>query len=77
MSDRVAKPIYIQIEPKNVNYVNRIMEGYEYLGVVSTLDRTTGILVIRATPDTAGEVHEILANLPIKVQYIEHFEHPE
>lgn len=65
------KPIYIQVEPRNVNYINRIMEGYEYLGVVSTLDRKAGILVIRATPDTAGEVHEILAHLPITVQYLE------
>lgn len=65
------KPIYIQVEPKNINYINRIMEGYEYFGVVTTLDRTAGILVIRATPDTAGEVREILAHLPITVQYLE------
>lgn len=64
-------PIYIQTEPKYVNYINRIMEGYEYLGVVSTLNRKEGILVIRATPDTAEEVHKILANLPITVHYVE------
>ncbi|HWR09947.1 DUF4911 domain-containing protein [Sporomusa sp.] len=70
MNKRAFVPIYIQVEPKDVNFINRIMEGYEYLGVVSTLDRIAGILVIRATPDTAGEVHDILANLPISVQYI-------
>lgn len=63
--------IYIQVEPKDVNFINRVMEGYEYLGVVSTLDRFAGILVIRATPDTAGEVHKILAHLPVSVQYVE------
>lgn len=62
--------IYIQLEPKYVNYINRIMEGYEYLGVVSTLNRQEGIVVIRATPDTVTEVHKILANLPITVQYV-------
>ncbi|HWR44914.1 DUF4911 domain-containing protein [Sporomusa sp.] len=71
MNTLTSSPIYIQVEPRNVNFINRIMEGYEYLGVVSTLDRTAGILVIRATPDTAREVHNILANLPISVQYIE------
>ncbi len=65
------KPIYIQVEPKNINFVNRIMEGYEYLGVVSTLDHTEGLLVIRATPDTAVEVREVLAHLPIDIKYIE------
>lgn len=71
MENITDKPIYIQIEPKNINFVNRIMEGYEYLGVVSTLDRNEGILVIRATPDTAVEVRDILAHLPIEIKYIE------
>lgn len=71
MSETQAnKPIYIQVEPRLVNYVNRIMEGYEYLGVVSTLDRSKGILVIRTTPDTTGEVQDILAHLPFSVQYL-------
>ena len=70
MTITVDNPIYIQTEPKYVNYVNRIMEGYEYLGVVSTLDRHQGILLIRATPDTAAEVHEILAHLPIEIHYV-------
>ena len=72
MTTTIDKPIYIQIEPKYVNYVNRIMEGYEYLGVVSTLDRREGILLIRATPDTANEVREILAHIPIEIHYVEH-----
>ncbi|SDE59370.1 DUF4911 domain-containing protein [Sporomusa acidovorans] len=64
------KPIYIQVEPRYVNYVNRIMEGYEYLGVVSTLDRNKGLLIIRTTPDTISEVREILAHLPIEIQHV-------
>lgn len=71
MNTTIDKPIYIQVEPKYVNYVNRIMEGYEYLGVVSTLNRQEGILVIRATPDTAAEVREILAHLPIEPRYVD------
>ena len=74
MNEQETKPIYIQVEPHQVNLVNRIMEGYEYLGVVSTLDRATGLLVIRATPDTAGEVRDILAHLPIAFRYTEHAE---
>ena len=74
MRNMAGNPIYIQVEPRNVNFINRIMEVYEYLGVVSTLDRSTGVLVIRATPDTAGEVREILAHLPIAVRYIDRIE---
>ncbi len=74
MTTAIDKPIYIQVEPKYVNYVNRIMEGYEYLGVVSTLDRHEGILQIRATPDTADEVRDILAHIPIEIRYVERSE---
>jgi arginine repressor len=70
--DTKDTPIYIQLEPKYVNFINRIMEGYEYLGVVSTLNRKEGIVVIRATPDTAEEVHKILNHLPIDIRYVEH-----
>ncbi|MBP2640848.1 MAG: hypothetical protein H6Q66_1799 [Firmicutes bacterium] len=61
--------IRIRTEPCNVNYVNRIMEGYEYLGVVTTIDRSDGLLMIRATPDTAYEVRQILTDLPVKIEF--------
>lgn len=70
MNNIKDKQIYIQVEPRYVNYVNRIMEGYEYLGVVSTLDRNKGLLIIRTTPDTISEVREILAHLPIEIQHV-------
>ena len=28
--------VYIEIPPEEVNYINRIIEGYEYLGVLTT-----------------------------------------
>mgnify|MGYP002736031417 FL=1 len=30
--------VYIEIPPEAVNYINRIIEGYEYLGILTTLD---------------------------------------
>lgn len=55
---------------KDVNYINRIMEGYEYLGVVTTVKDKQGVLRIRVTPDTYPEVLEILENLPIEFEYV-------
>ena len=63
--------IYLRINPQHVNYLNRIMEGYEYLGTVSTIDRKDGIVVIRATADTVEEVRTIVENLPIPFAYLE------
>lgn len=66
----MAEAIYIRVNPRHIHYVNRIMEGYEYLGVVSTVDRAEGILIIRVTPDTFEDVKLILENLPVDVEFI-------
>ncbi len=66
----MSTAIYLQVEPAQVNYLNRIMEGYEYLGTVSTLDRKAGVVLIRTTPDTAEEVRRIIAHLPIPFSYL-------
>lgn len=66
MSDQV----YIKVEPRNITYISRIMEGYEYLGVVTTVDRAQGLLVIRSTPDMRSEIHKILSTLPIDVEFV-------
>lgn len=66
----MREEILIRLDVKHINYVNRIMEGYEYLGVVSTVKDTIGVLRIRTTPDTYKEVQNILANLPIDFDYM-------
>ena len=62
--------IYFKVNPSQINFINRVMEGYEYLGVVTTINKSEGILVIRTTPDTAGEVSNILKNLSQDIEYI-------
>lgn len=62
--------LYIQIQPQDINYVNRIMEGYEYLGMVTTLDRRSGILRIRCTSDTKPEAASVLENLSISLRFL-------
>ncbi|MBP1763746.1 MAG: hypothetical protein H6Q65_804 [Firmicutes bacterium] len=63
--------LLIRVEPCKIDYINRIMEGYEYLGVVTTIDRTGGLLMVRVTPDTADEVRKILSDLPVPVVFEE------
>lgn len=66
-----AGAVYFRIATRDVNYVNRIFEGYEYIGVVSTVDKARGILVVRATPDTAEAARLILANLPLELEFVD------
>ena len=61
--------IALRLDPKDINYFNRIMEGYEYLGMVSTLDRKAGLVVVRTTADFADEVRAVLAHLDVPFSY--------
>jgi len=66
----VSDGLYIKVEPCNITFISRIMEGYEYFGVVTTIDRSEGLLVIRTTPDMRPEIQAILMSLPIQVDFV-------
>lgn len=66
----MSEAIHLRINPKHVHYINRIMEGYEYLGTVSTVDRNEAVVIIRTTPDTLREVHNIISHLDIPFEYV-------
>lgn len=55
--------LYFHINPKHTNYVNRILEGYEYIGVMTSVDKV-GSCMVRCTPDTRSLAIEILSRLP-------------
>ncbi|MDU4408339.1 DUF4911 domain-containing protein [Veillonella sp.] len=55
--------LYFHIDPKHTNYVNRILEGYEYVGVMTSVDKT-GRCMVRSTPDTRSLAIDILSRLP-------------
>lgn len=63
--------VYFKILPNHTNYVNRILEGYEYLGVMTTVNRAEGLCMVRSTPDTAPLVREILSSLPIELALVD------
>ena len=55
--------VYIEIPPEAVNYINRIIEGYEYLGILTTLDPKRAICQINSTADTRDIVIDVLTHL--------------
>ena len=69
MSDNDPGPhsmIYAQVEPERIADVNWIMEGYEHLAMVSTVDGTSGLIKFYATPDTYFDTLDIIENMPFK-----------
>lgn len=54
--------VFFHLEPKHTNYINRIIEGYEYLGVMTSVD-TSGRCMLRCTPSTRLLALEVLSSL--------------
>lgn len=55
--------VYIEIPPEAVNYINRIIGGYEYLGILTTLDPKRATCQINSTADTRDIVIDVLTHL--------------
>lgn len=55
--------VYIEVPPEAVNYINRIIEGYEYLGILTTLDPKRATCQINSTADTRDIVIDVLTHL--------------
>ena len=55
--------VYIEIPPEAVNYINRIIEGCEYLGILTTLDPKRATCQINSTADTRDIVIDVLTHL--------------
>ena len=54
--------VFFHLAPKHTNYINRIIEGYEYLGVMTSVD-TSGRCMLRCTLSTKPLAIEILTSL--------------
>ena len=64
----MSSTIYLRLEPRNIDMLTRIIEACSHLGVVSTLDRHQGLVIIRGTPDTIPGIETLLPELPFMVQ---------
>ena len=55
--------VYIEIPPEAVNYINRIIEGYEYLGILTTLDPKRATCQINSNAEKRDIVIDVLTHL--------------
>ncbi len=62
--------VYFYMPPRDTNYVNRVLEGYEYLGVMTTINPKSGLTMIRSTADTAPVVKALLLSLDVPIRLV-------
>ena len=62
--------IYLEVRPQDIAYIKFIIESYEILGIIRTVDRTKAVIVVLAVPDAMELAQGVLAALggeiPIK-----------
>jgi hypothetical protein len=54
---------FVDSEKKHIDFINKIMEAYEGIGVVRTLDASLGLIKIISTDDFKDFVREVLEDL--------------
>lgn len=56
--------ITIRVDPRDINFVTKIIESHEGTAVVTTEDPKSGILSLRTSSSCADELFKILDTLP-------------
>lgn len=63
--------ILLEVYPHDIDFLNRVLEATDGLGLVTTLDRRLGRVVIWVTPDTRAEVITLLDSFPRTIKIID------
>ena len=64
----MTSEILAKVNPENIDMLTKLIEAYDNLGIVSTVDRQRGLVIIRGTEDTYPELEEILRHLPFPIE---------
>jgi len=65
-----SKERYFRIDKRQIGYLRFILEGYEGLAALTTVDPGQGQVLLRIPPGCEGEVDTLLADLAGEV-YLE------
>ena len=70
--------LYYKLEPKDIDVFNKIVEAYDNVALVSTVDPKIAKVALWATADTKGVLLKLLKKMPVRVtpweEYIESIE---
>ena len=64
-------PIYLEICPSDIAYIKFILESYEEVGIIRTIDRKKAIIVLLAVSDFIEVACAIVKSLQQEVTLIE------
>jgi hypothetical protein len=60
-------PIFLRVRREDIAYIKFLIESYEGIGIVRTLERHAAIIVVLSTPDFAGVVRDVVASIAARL----------
>ena len=62
--------ILLKMEPNHIDFFNKLIEGYDNLALVTTIDAKLGEVALRVSEYTKKDILAILKCLPIPLNVI-------
>lgn len=62
-----VEPIFLRVRRADIAYIKFVIESYEGVGIVRTIDRHAAIIVVLATSDFADTARRIVATIATRV----------
>jgi hypothetical protein len=62
------EPIFLRLHPGDIALAKFLLESYEDLGIVRTLDRRAAVIVVLAVSDFVAEVHAVVDELCVMIE---------
>ena len=64
-------PIYLEICPRDIAYVKFVLESYEEVGIIRTIDRKKAVIVLLAVLDFVEVARAIIKSVQQEITLIE------
>ena len=64
-------PIYLEICPSDIAYLKFILESYEEVGIIRTIDRKKAVIVLLAVADFVEVARAVIKSLQQEITLIE------
>jgi len=69
LSTDQGETIFVTVEPADIDLFNKLLEGYDNLAMVSTLDARLGRMALRVAQSAKKDILAVLHCLPIPVAF--------
>jgi len=63
--------VWVKIAPAQIDLFNKIIEAYDNLALVSTVDAAAGLLAVWTTVDTRKDTQKLISKMPFKINVVE------